>query len=219
MRMHVQWCCMIGWLNLDINDFISEEEKKYDDRSTWHSFLGHGNISARFNIIGFPKCGQVSLQTYCHFMWDDVATRRDEIIWRKDIDKEINKIWDKTIQLVVIMREPISACWSNYWDIYKAHKPDHTLSYEDFLTYSEYHQDLGELNPISCYNYAKWLKPIYKYNPILLDMEEVRKNINFPHENKTKNIPTMPQHYKDLTRKLLDKEIEEHKEPSWSVDY
>ena len=150
-------------------------------------------------------------------MWNDVATRKNEIIWRKDIDKEINKVWDKTIQLIIIMKDPIASCWSNYCDIYKADRPDN--SYEDFLTHSEYDQDLGEMNPISCYNYAKWLKPIYKYNPIILDIEEMNKNPHFTYANKTRNQPTMPQHYKDLTRKLLDREIEEHKEPSWSVDY
>ena len=54
-----------------------------------------------------------------------------------------------------------------------------------YLKFVGYSKDLGEENPIKQSDYAKWMEPWKKYDPILYKFEEMIKLPGFPHENAT----------------------------------
>ena len=63
-------------------------------------------------------------------------------------------------------------------------------------------------------NYAKWLKPFAKFKPMLLNVEEMSKNPNFPNANRTADVkykndivPPFSDQYRKLTEDLLKLEI------------
>lgn len=186
--------------------------------------LGGKKQDTKFNIIGFPKCGQVSMQSYLSEIYTGYNIRRDEIMWKRSGVEDYEKIYGKLgVRPIIILRDPIEAIWSYYW--YMGHGDKNNpvfMEYEEFLVAPNYNEQLGEENPISCYNFNKWIKRFTKFKPIIIELEEMKKNPNFPLLNPTSarvDMVEIPDHYKDTTRTLLDKEIEEHPDPCWSIDY
>ncbi len=192
------------------------------------ALLGGKKQPTKFNIIGFPKCGQVSMQKYLIDRYSGYNTRRDELIWKKSGVEEYEKMQFDNLQTIIMIRDPVKACWSNYWYMYNA---ENNMDYKKFLTTPSYHDQLGEENPISCYNFNKWIKRFLKFNPIIVELEHIRENSNFPTLNTTPTsrpyvketfhgkMPEMTEEQISLTKKLLEKEIKEQKEASWSIDY
>ena len=81
---------------------------------------------------------------------------------------------------------------------------------------------LGEINPISGSNYAKWIKMWEPLDPIILELEELQKDTEFPHSNKTVDErgskPEISDELRELTVELLDYEVRKFNYPIWSVD-
>jgi len=216
---------MIDMLNqiTQINQMVSLTDKIPQDRPT------------KYVILGFPKCGQISLMNYLTDRYPLWNIRREELVWRRSGVKDFeDAYWNKNghFRPLIILRDPIKSCWSLYWYMFHGdlNNEQKFMTYEDFLTTPKYEGAMGEKNPISCFNFNKWLKRFYKYNPIIVDMEEMIKNPDFPHDNTTLKhrpyiekiygkMPEMTSYQKELTKKLLEKEIQEHSEPCWSVDY
>ncbi|MEE9409694.1 MAG: hypothetical protein V3V41_02075 [Candidatus Heimdallarchaeota archaeon] len=170
-------------------------------------------------VVGFSKCGQVSLHQYLINKYGKNNVGRDEIIHAYDGLKKFEERWgDKNPIPVIITRDPIQRCWS--WYYYLGY--DNQMPYEEFVKIKEYKGSYGEINPISISNYAKWMRPwIKKYDCMFYMLDYLKKDPLFPHLNSTlafrkKPVPPMPKHYQELTRKLLCEEIKTNKEPSWS---
>jgi|TARA_B110001454_G_scaffold211802_1_gene227881 hypothetical protein len=161
-------------------------------------------------IVGFPKCGQVSLIQHLKNISPDTIVKKDEIIWNKEgvkIFKEKYGHNDK-IKPLIIKRDPIKRIWSSYWYFDLEEKPfREKYTYEEYLHIDMYAHHLGELNPIRCSNYNKWINNWKELNPIIYEHEELIKIPNFPHLNKTNNIPEMTQAQYTMTKELLDAEM------------
>ena len=96
------------------------------------------------------------------------------------------------------------------------------MTYEEWLTHKSYQESLGERNPLSCYNFDKWMVRLEKYNPTVYNLEDFIHKKDFPLLNATSpkwNMTVMTDEQRELTEHLLAKEVEEHTEPSWSVEY
>ena len=176
-------------------------------------------------IVGFSRCGQTSMQEYLH-RGQDWQIDKIECIWDKDMDKIVKELVDNKIEIIAVKRDPVKACWSSYWYFNTESKG---MTYEEWLVHKEYVVGYGERNPISCYNYSKWLKRLEKYNPTVYNIEDYIHRDGFPHHSKNSAkgmyqhwkgvMPKMTESQSELTRQLLQVEVLEHTEHSWSVDY
>ena len=194
---------------------------------------GSGQKEIKYAVIGFPKCGQVSMQEYLAKRYNDVyRIDRPELIWRRSGVKDFEEQYHNYgVKGIIITRNPVKACWSYYWYIHYGTEGTRYMEYEDFLTQKIYSDPLGEKNPISCYNFEKWIKRFQKFNPIVVRLEDMIENKNFPLLNTTignrpdvktrfdGKMPEMTEEQRTLTEKLLKKEIQDHPDPYWSVDY
>ena len=167
---------------------------------------------SKYLVIGTPKCGQTSLVEYLikRFGGEFVADRA-EIIWRDDgIELFVKNGYEENYRPIIIIRDPIERIWSDWNHLGQGY------GFKTFLDYlrNDSNKDLGglgEYNPIKRSNYEKYIKRWQKYDPIVLDMEDMIRNPNFGHRNKgaehnDKYLP-MPEHYRKLCRILLDLEV------------
>ena len=196
-------------------------------------------MKKKFVIIGFPKCGQVSIIDYMRTKNKDIIVKKDELIWnKKGPEIFLEKYSDRVIPFI-ITRDPIERMWSAYnyfqfggddWEHGHGDPPIcHQMSFPKYLDLKGYEHHLGEMNPVSQSNYAKWYVHWKDLGLIkTFRLEDLKKTENFPHKNITQNvtkhwkgttIPSMPKEYRKLAQTKLELEIQEHKEPSWSVDY
>ena len=143
--------------------------------------------------------------------------KKDEIIWNRE---GVNIFKEKyghnpNNKPIIIKRDPIKRIWSSYWyfQLDPALPPfREQYTFEEYLHIDMYEHHLGELNPIKCSNYDKWIKVWEPLKPIIYTFEDLIKEKDFPHLNKTEDeikqkVPKMTQEQYDLTKKLLDKEI------------
>lgn len=165
--------------------------------------------STKYLVIGFPKCGQTSLAEYLHkrFGSENVADRA-EIIWKPDGINlfEINGYAENNYRPIIIIRDPVERIWSDW---------NHLGRGYGFKTFEEYIANrqqtdlggLGEYNPVTRSHYEKYIKRWRKYDPIVLELEDMMKNPNFGHRNKGEEhydqYEPMPQHYRQLCENLL----------------
>jgi len=179
------------------------------------------NDQVYYSVMGFIKAGQNACVTYLQHKLKDPNLRKAEIAYAKDgMERFLSYFNPDTHRIipVFILRDPIDRMWSayHYFDHYK------TLSFSAYLKIRKYAKSWGEENPVSGSNYSKWMKPYMKYNPLILELEEMRKNPSFPKENAT-NVSgysqnDMPIELRELAETALKIECEIHKEPSWSID-
>jgi len=174
-----------------------------------------------FFVVGFPKCGQVSMQTYLQNRFKGQPSR-NEIAWRDDAVPYFERIQANHVKSnltpLFILRDPIERVWSAF--LYMG-LPNIT----HFPTYlvNRLYQPYGEGNPIMESNYTKWINPFKKFNPMVLDVADMMKNPDFPNANRTQDIkyknqdvPEFPDHYRQLTKDLLQLEIAEN---FWEGDF
>lgn len=178
----------------------------------------------KFVVIGTPKCGQVSLQEYFREQLPKWEHHRPELIWRRNgldfWEQSYNKEWNVPI---IITRDPVEATWSAYWYFHYGPK----WKFEDFIQIRKYHDGYGEVNPISGYNFDKWIDRWQKFNPIVVTLDEVKKWKDFPKYNTTPEarpvvkdgMPDMPSEYKQMVRDAIAKEKERKEIIYWSEDY
>ena len=169
-------------------------------------------------IVGFPKCGQVSLIQHLQDKFKDTIKdtiiKKDEVIWNRDGVSIFKEKYghNPNIRPVIITRDPIKRIWSSYWYFDLEEKPfREKYTYEEYLKIDLYAHHFGELNPIRCSNYDRWIKIWKPLNPLLYNLEELIQLDNFPHLNKTeyvRKVPDMSRKHHDLTKKMLDEEID-----------
>lgn len=166
----------------------------------------------KYLVIGFPKCGQTSLAEYLHKRFgSENNADRGEIIWKPDgIELFEKNGYAENYRPVIIIRDPIKRIWSDW---------NHLGRGYGFKTFEEYLQNkkqegfggLGEYNPVKRSNYEKYIKRWAKYDPIVLELEEMQKNPNFPHHNKgteyDEKYNDIPQHYRELCESFLMAEL------------
>lgn len=163
----------------------------------------------KFIIIGFPKCGQHSMAKYlkARFGITDKDILNPEIIWNKTALEEYEKNWaDKPYKLMILTRNIHDFVYSgfNFW------KYRNKMSFEQFLDYKiDLWKGDGKQTVIDRANFEKWIKPFYKFNPIILDIDELKLNPNFPHFYKTENlqhqqIPPITQEERDMIDARVD---------------
>jgi len=194
----------------------------------------------KFIIIGFPKCGQISLINYVREKFKEVIIKKDELIWNRNGPEIFLEKYADRVTPMLITRDPIERMWSAYnyfqfggddWEHGHGDPPIcEQYTFPEYLDIKGYEHHLGEMNPVSQSNYAKWKKHWKdKIGHIkTFKLEELIKKEDFPHKNitqevtkhwKGKVIQKMPEEYATLAKAKLELEVQEHKEPSWSVDY
>jgi len=140
----------------------------------------------KYVIVGFPKCGQVSLVEY--LIRQGHQAKKFDKIWHDDALRMILERYQNNEQFVVITRDPIDRMWSG-WRFWHYHEH---MSFEKYTHVFGTQSSVGQENPIAQSNYAYWLDIIKPLDPLLTTFEEVVKLPNFPHENKTKFQFAMP---------------------------
>lgn len=173
---------------------------------------------SKYIVIGTIKSGQNSMIEYLQKRFN-IFTRKDEFMWRKDaVEIYKRKYLDNAIRPVFITRDPAQRIWSHFhYFNYSV-----SMSFEEFLCMRGHNDVFGEENPISQSNYSKWIRPFLPYDPIVVDVDDMQENPNFPtinktskeHDNYTQDIPS---HFTALVNKYMEKELN-FKEPCWSTD-
>jgi hypothetical protein len=193
-----------------------------DNHKVGQAFSKGSTKKVKFVIIGFPKCGQVSIQEYFRKLLPDWECHRPELIWRRNglqfWEESYNKEWNVP---VIITRNPVEATWSAYWYFHYGPK----WKFEDFLQIRKYHGGYGEVNPICGYNFEKWIKRWEKYDPLVIKLEDAKLWKDFPKYNTTPEarptvkdgMPDMPQEYKDMVLEAIEKD--KNSKLLWSEDY
>ena len=145
----------------------------------------------KYSVIGFAKCGTVSLQKYLTNKGHDATKNEHPVYWTKE--KQDDFLKDR--QPIVITRDRAETLWSFYqyfgYDKLK-------LPYEEFFTLKIKANNFLNLTPIEIYDYDRWILPNYE----VIRYEELIKDPEFPHENKTRNKTEIPYQFKDAVRRL-----------------
>ncbi len=167
-------------------------------------------------IIGFPKSGQVSLIEYLRKKYPRETIKKDEIIWN---EKGLEIFEEKyghnpNNRPVILKRDPIERIWSSYWYFEMGNEKPfrEQYTYEEFLYCNRIDGHLGDMNPIRGSNYDRWIKKWEPLYPIVYDLDELKKDKDFPHLHKTEDrrnitIPEMTKEQIQLTRTLISDEI------------
>ncbi len=133
----------------------------------------------KYVVVGFPKCGQISLVNYLISKGFDV-TRFDQI-WRLDaLEKTEGQHPDR--QPIIVTRDKVEMIWSSYW-----YWPYNTyMSFPQYLKHEVPTQSsLGTENPIDHADYERHIDKFAELNPIIFKFEDLVKIPEFPHDNKT----------------------------------
>jgi len=174
-------------------------------------------------IIGTPKCGQISMNQYLIDRFPLVGrVRKHEIIWKKDcIPIYKAELLRGGLRPIIMIRDPIARMWSayHYFPGMKEKYPDPI----DFLSHKGYSTIYGEENPVSGSNYWKWIRQWEQFDPIVINLEDMKRNPNYPKKNlgveRTPDYdPTPTKEFIKEAKTALKIEIELHKTPSWSID-
>lgn len=150
----------------------------------------------KYVVIGFPKCGQVSLVEYLNKLGHEAV--KYDMIWKESCVLDVKSKYPD-YQSIVITRDPIQRIWSgfNFWLYHEM------MSFSHYLKLQRISRTLGEENPILQSYYYYWIDRVKRVlNPIIVRFEDLIKLPDFPHENKTKVKPVLPLSF----RKQLEKE-------------
>ncbi len=170
-------------------------------------------IPPKFVIVGFPKCGQNSLIEYLRTKYNLPVVGRDgsplvtksEFIWHYDAFEKMETWAGRGYKCVIIKRDPVERIWSsyNYFD-YRS-----KMTFEEYLNLEGYTKLLGEENPLKQSKYDYWIKKLNLYTPLVFDLEELKKDKQFPwvNENEDPAYYMMPPALKELTIKRLNETL------------
>lgn len=139
---------------------------------------GKSPLKNKFYIPGFPKCGSTSLEKYLLDKKFDVV--REESMYRHSLGILKYKLQFPDYQTLFIIREPIERIWShyNYKRYYQAgDRNEIKCSFEEAL---EKYPEIIEPS-----NYDMWLNKWKSTNPIVIKLEELQKQPDFPMKNVT----------------------------------
>lgn len=158
-------------------------------------------LTIKFLMLGFPKCGQHSMITYLKARFHIWDIKSVEILWNTTALKTFEHNWaTEEYQLIIVIRNVYDFIRSGYyfWKYYK------TMSFENFLDFKlkKWDED-GTETVIDRADFERWIRPFYKYNPMVIDIDEMAKNPNFPHEFETEEHPPLTREQKELIREKL----------------
>lgn len=136
-------------------------------------------------ILGPVKCGQCSLQEYYRTKYPDVECLRIECIWSDNGMERWEKIKANNPDAIaiIITRNVVDAVTSyyNYFHV----RPEE-MTFMEFLDWPINHHRHGKLpNIIHGYYFKPWIDKWASVNPLILSLEEMIKNPDFKHINKT----------------------------------
>ena len=152
-------------------------------------------------IVGFPKCGTISLHKHLIDRFGDNNVKRDECIFKDNAVEGFKRRWGDMATPVIAFRDLPERCWSWYYYI----KPD--MPYARFLQTMARNPGFGELNPIKQCNVKKWVTPWLKLKPLFYSFESMIKERGFPHINTSVEKLKMTPAHRDFTLKLLRAEL------------
>jgi len=156
------------------------------------------DFESKYVIVGFPKCGQMSLEKYFKDQGYDI--QRNDCIWNSNSLQEIKDQNPGRIP-IIITRDPIDMIWDSYW--YWHYKS--LMSFPEYLTYStERESNLGHENPIDHADYEKHILKFAELNPILFKFNEMIRIPGYPHVNQTDNKPQITPEYRKMIEKALE---------------
>ena len=163
------------------------------------------DCTKHFCIIGMPKCGTVSLQTYLKERFPGQEAVRVEQIWKPDFVEKVATVRPKEDwHYVIILRDNIDRIWSSYY-YFEMNKQ---MSLAEYLNYDIHGSRLGIANPIKQGMYSQWVDVWRELKPIVVTLEEMREYEGFPHENKTgerREYPSITEADRKLITSYLDK--------------
>lgn len=159
------------------------------------------STNTKYVVVGFPKCGQLSLVSYLTAKGFDVV--RNDCIWRSDAKKLI-EVQNPGRQPIIIIRDQIQMIWSSYW--YWHYKD--VMSFPNYLVHKTRRETaLGNENPLDHADYEKHIQKFADMDPLLFDFGEMIQFPDFPHENKTTGKPQIVEKF----RAMIEKAIEDYK--------
>jgi len=190
-------------------------------------------VYRQIHIIGFPKCGSSSLRNYFRIRYPkkEVASFPSASLYHPDwLTICGGRCSQPDILSVIITRNPVERIWSAYWwsQRWNTSQTKHP-TFEEFLHWTPPSKEWryltsGLFDPIDCCDYEKYMKPALKFNPIILRLEDMQKNPNFPNVAKTNDVlqgiikayamfkinikmkpDTIPDHYVKLIKEELNK--------------
>lgn len=137
------------------------------------------DLSKKFYIAGIEKCGSTSLEKYLVDKGFNIV--REESNYCRSFGVKKYKLQYPDYQTLFIIREPIERIWSHY--NYKRYYQDGDRreiksSFEESITK---HPEM-----INASNYEKWLKKWESTNPVVIKLEDLEKQSDFPRKNTTK---------------------------------
>ena len=139
----------------------------------------------KYILFGFPKCGQHSIIKKYKDEGQDIHSY--EGCWRSNAVEFYEDHWGKNgFTPVFVKRNVFDFLLSgyNYWPEGAASG----ISFRDYLYYkpNTFNDDnWGIQNPIERSDFMRWIKPFFKYSPIIHEIEQIPI-----HEHKTKRIKT-----------------------------
>jgi len=133
-------------------------------------------------VIGCTKCGQISLAQYLQRRFH-TEVPRFEVFWRRDGPDVFENEYGEhdSRQPYIILRNPVDRIWSCYF--YFRHNK--TMKISEYLEHEAYDEFVGEENPIKQSDYTKFIELYLQFEPVILKLEDMKRNSNFPHRNKT----------------------------------
>jgi len=157
-------------------------------------------IIKKIHIIGFPKCGSTSLRTYFRARYPKIEVASFPGTSLYDPDWLVNcggRCSQPDTLSVIITRNPVERLWSAYWWSQKWNTGSmRHPTFEKFLHWKPPKEwryvTSGLIDPIDCCDYEKYMKKAYKFNPIILRLEDMQKNLNFTNEAKTNGVLESP---------------------------
>ena len=158
------------------------------------------NPDAKVCVIGFIKCGQVSLVKYFENKLGKDKVRRLEIVSHPDGPRMFAKKYPNWTP-VIITRNPIERCWSQFW-YFRAIKKG--MSYKQYLDFFEPHPYFGNVNPLYISNYEPHIARWQHLNPLIFILEDMMLDPAFPYDNKTAELEDI----KDIYRPITSSEFE-----------
>jgi len=153
----------------------------------------------KYAIIGFPKCGTVSLENKLieEYGKENVIRIVPELIWNNKGPKIMMEQY-KDYTPVIITRDPADRIWSAF----KYYTQFKRMWFEKFLRGNNVrYKSIGCYQPIYQSDYNMYISRFK--DPIVYSLEELQQDPDFPHENKTKR-KKMPQKYRDLVNRAIN---------------
>lgn len=150
----------------------------------------------KYVIVGFIKCGQVSLKKKLESEGHEV--RRFECATNPLGPRMIKKL-HPGFEPVIITRDPIKRIWSQYK--FLSEKFDYEMTFEQYCHYWNHHLIWFNENPIFQSNYDEHLK--HWDNPLVYELEECIKDPAFPKENEGENKTKMSDEDRELATTML----------------